>query len=54
MVELTHDVYRAKLEERRQRRQASVDEPTRDVPVYPVTVGNKITSRVGRAQTRPL
>jgi len=33
VVELTHGVYRAKLEERRQRRQAFVDELIRDVPV---------------------
>jgi len=39
VVELTHGVYRAKLEERRQRRQAFVDELIRDVPVHPVTVG---------------
>jgi predicted nucleic acid-binding protein len=37
-VELTHGVQRAKVAERRQRRQAFVDELIRDVPVYPVTV----------------
>ncbi len=38
LVELTHGVYRAKLEERRHRRQAFVDELIRDIPVHPVTV----------------
>ena len=38
VVELTHGVQRAKLEERRQRRQAFVDELIRDVPVYSMTV----------------
>ena len=38
VVELTHGIYRAKFEERRQRRQAFVDELIRDVPVHPVTV----------------
>jgi predicted nucleic acid-binding protein len=37
VVELTHGIQRAKLEERRQRRQAFVDELIRDVPVHPVT-----------------
>jgi tRNA(fMet)-specific endonuclease VapC len=32
VVELTHGVQRAKLEERRQRREAFVDELIRDVP----------------------
>jgi len=36
--EETHGVHRAKLEERRQRRQAFVYELIRDVPVYPLTV----------------
>jgi predicted nucleic acid-binding protein len=38
VVELTHGIQRAKLEERRQRRQAFVDELIRDVPVYSITV----------------
>lgn len=38
VVELMHGVYRAKLEERRQRRQAFVDELIRDVPVHPITL----------------
>jgi predicted nucleic acid-binding protein len=38
IVELTHGIQRAKLEERRQRRQAFVDELIRDLPVHPVTV----------------
>jgi predicted nucleic acid-binding protein len=38
VVELTHGIRRAKLEERQRRRQAFVDELTRDVPVHPVTV----------------
>ena len=38
IVELTHGIYRAKLENRRQRRQAFVDELIRDVPVHPVTI----------------
>ena len=38
VVELTHGVQRAKLEDRRQRRQAFVDELIRDVPVHPVDV----------------
>jgi tRNA(fMet)-specific endonuclease VapC len=38
IVELTHGIQRAGSEERRQRRQAFVDELIRDVPVHPVTV----------------
>ena len=38
IVELTHGIQRAGTEERRQRRQAFVDELIRDVPVHPVTV----------------
>jgi RHS repeat-associated protein len=47
IVELTHGVQRAKLDERRQRRQAFVDELIRDVPVYPVTVETaKLAGRI--------
>ena len=35
IVELTHGIQRAKLQHRRERRQAFVDELIRDVPVYP-------------------
>jgi predicted nucleic acid-binding protein len=38
VVELTHGIQRAKADDRRQRRQAFVDELIRDVPVHPVTV----------------
>ena len=38
IVELIHGVQRAGTEERRQRRQAFVDEMIRDVPVHPVTL----------------
>ena len=38
IVELIHGVQRAKDETRRVARQAFVDELTRDVPVYPVTI----------------
>jgi predicted nucleic acid-binding protein len=38
IVELTHGVQRAGTEERRQRRQAFVDELIRDVPVHPVMI----------------
>ena len=38
IVELNHGVQRAGTEERRQRRQAFVDELIRDVPVHPVTL----------------
>jgi predicted nucleic acid-binding protein len=37
-VELTQGIQRAGTEERRQRRQAFVDELVRDVPVHPVTI----------------
>jgi tRNA(fMet)-specific endonuclease VapC len=47
VVELTHGIQRAKLEERRQRRQAFVDELIRDVPVHPVTVETaKLAGRI--------
>jgi tRNA(fMet)-specific endonuclease VapC len=47
IVELTHGVQHAKLEERGQRRQAFVDELIRDVPVYPVTVETaKLAGRI--------
>ena len=38
IVELIHGVQRAGTDERRQRRQAFVDELIRDVPVHPVTL----------------
>ncbi len=38
VVELTHGIQRAGTEERRQRRQAFVDELIRAVPVHPVTI----------------
>ena len=38
VVELAHGIERAKIEERRHRRQAFLDEAVLDVPVYPVTV----------------
>jgi len=38
IVELVHGIQRADSEERRQRRQAFVDELIRDVPVHPITV----------------
>lgn len=51
VVELTHGIQRAKLEERRQRRQAFVDELIRDVPVHPVTVETaKLAGRIGGEQ----
>jgi len=47
VVELTHGIQRAKLEERRQRRQAFVDELIRDVPVHPITVETaKLAGRI--------
>ncbi len=47
VVELAHGIQRAKLEERRQRRQAFVDELIRDVPVHPVTVETaKLAGRI--------
>jgi tRNA(fMet)-specific endonuclease VapC len=38
IVELTHGIQRAGTEERRQRRQAFVDEMIRDIPVHAVTI----------------
>ncbi len=38
IVELVHGVQRAGTQDRRQRRQAFVDELIRDVPVHPVTI----------------
>ena len=38
IVELVHGIQRADSEERRQRRQAFVDELIRDVPVHPITI----------------
>ena len=47
VVELTHGIQRANLEERRKRRQAFVDELIRDVPVHPVTVETaKLAGRI--------
>lgn len=47
VVELTHGIQRAKLEDQRHRRQAFVDEFIRDVPVYPVTVDTaKLAGRI--------
>ena len=46
IVELTHGIQRAKLEERRRRRQAFVDELIRDVPVHPVTVETAKLARI--------
>src|SRR5438874_1491762 len=47
VVELTHGIQRAKLKERRHRRQAFVDELIRDVPVHPVTVETaKLAGRI--------
>ena len=48
IVELTHGIQRAGTEERRQRRQAFVDELIRDVPVHPVTV--EIARMAGRIE----
>ncbi len=51
IVELTHGIQRAGTDERRQRRQAFVDELVRDVPVYPVTVETaRIAGRIEGAQ----
>jgi predicted nucleic acid-binding protein len=45
--ELTHGIERAREEQRRQRRQAFVDELLRDVPAYPVTVETaKLAGRI--------
>ena len=47
IVELIHGVQRAGTEERRQRRQAFVDELIRDVPVHPVTIETaKLAGRI--------
>ena len=47
VVELMHGVQRAKSEERRQRRQAFVDDLIRDLPVHPVTVETaKLAGRI--------
>jgi tRNA(fMet)-specific endonuclease VapC len=47
IVELIHGVQRAGTEERRQRRQAFVDELIRDLPVHPVTVETaKLAGRI--------
>ena len=48
IVELTHGVQLAKLKERRQSRQAFVDELIRDVPVHPVNSGDSQTRRPNR------
>jgi predicted nucleic acid-binding protein len=48
IVELTHGIQRADTEERRLRRQAFVDELTRDVPVHPLTI--EIAKRAGRIE----
>jgi len=48
IVELTHGIQRAGTEERRQRRQAFVDELIRDVPVHPVTL--EIARLAGRIE----
>ena len=48
IVELTHGIQRAGTEERRQRRQAFVDELICDVPVHPVTV--ETASLAGRIE----
>ena len=56
IVELTHGVQRAGTEERRQRRQAFVDELIRDVPVHPVTIETaRIAGRIeGDLAAQPL
>lgn len=47
VVELTHGIQRAGTEERRQRRQAFVDELIRDVPVHPVSIETaKLAGRI--------
>lgn len=48
IVELIHGVQRARTEERRQRRQAFVDELIRDVPVHPVTL--EVAKLAGRIE----
>jgi tRNA(fMet)-specific endonuclease VapC len=52
IVELTHGIQRAGTDERRQRRQAFVDELIRDVPVHPVTIETaRIAGRIEGDQT---
>ena len=46
VVELTHGIQRADTEQRRQRRQAFVEELIGDVPVHPVTI--EIATLAGR------
>ena len=48
VVELTHAIQRADSEQRRQRRQAFVDELIRDLPVHPVTI--EIAKLAGRVE----
>lgn len=48
IVELTHGIQRAADEQRRQRRQAFVDELIRDVPVHPVNL--EIARLAGRVE----
>jgi predicted nucleic acid-binding protein len=48
IVELTHGVERAGTEERRERRQAFVDELIRDIPVHPVSL--EIARLAGRIE----
>jgi predicted nucleic acid-binding protein len=51
IVELTHGVQRARTDERRQRRQAFVDELIRDVPVHPITIETaRLAGRIEGAQ----
>ena len=48
IVELTHDIYRAKSDTDRERRRAFSEEPRRDVVVHPVTV--EIAELAGRLE----
>jgi len=51
VVELVHGIQRANTEDRRQRRQAFVDELIRDVPVHPVTIETaRIAGRIEGTQ----
>jgi len=51
IVELVHAVQRAGTEDRRERRQAFVDELIRDVPVHPVTLETaRLAGRIEGAQ----
>jgi predicted nucleic acid-binding protein len=51
VVELVHGIQRADTEERRQRRQAFVDELIRDLPVHPVTIETaRIAGRIEGTQ----